>query len=63
MGALYRRVSSAISWRDGSTDPQGATDGRDVAAIIARRAERVNNRQRGAADRYVAVHSILARGR
>lgn len=35
----------------------------DIAALIARRAERVSNRERGAADRYIAVHTALARGR
>jgi hypothetical protein len=31
----------------------------DVSTLIARRAERVSNRKRDAADRYIAVHEAL----
>ena len=32
-----------------------------VSVHIARRAERIHNRKREAADRYIAVHSVLGR--
>ena len=35
----------------------------DVDSIIARRAERVSNRKRSAADRYIAIHTALGRGK
>lgn len=61
--ALYRRVSRALSGGTDRADGTRQTDGRDIAAILARRAERVSNRKAAVADRYIAVHSILARGR
>ena len=51
-------VSSALRGRDSRADGTGDA----VGNLIARRAERVNNRNRAVADRYIAVHSILARG-
>ena len=60
---LFHRLSEAISRRDSGADGTRQTNGRDIAPIIARRAERVNNRSRAAADRYIAVHQTLAKGR
>ena len=57
--ALLRRVASTLRGRDCGADGSGA----DVGRLIARRAERVNNRKRVVADRYIAVHQALARGR
>ena len=56
---LLHRMASALRGRNSGAD--GAGEG--VGHIIGRRAERLNNRNRIAADRYVTVHSILARGR
>ena len=35
----------------------------DTYTLIARRAERVSNRKRDAADRYIAVHEALRGGK
>jgi len=58
LASLLHRVSSALRGRDSRADGTGSA----VGNLIARRAERVNNRNRAVADRYIAVHSILARG-
>ena len=47
--AVIRRILSLFRKHD------------DGAILIARRAERIHNRKRFNADRYIAVHSILAR--
>ena len=39
------------------------TQPRDVGALLLRRAYSLHNRHRGRADRYLAVHSILSKGR
>ena len=57
--ALCAKVSTRLFRRVGGADGAGA----DVGHIIGRRAERLNNRNRTAADRYVTVHTVLARGR
>jgi hypothetical protein len=36
---------------------------RDVGVLLLRRAYSLHNRHRGRADRYLAVHSILSKGR
>jgi hypothetical protein len=36
---------------------------RNVSSLIARRAERVSNRKRSAADRYISVHEALRGGK
>lgn len=59
LASLLHRMASALRGRNRGAD--GA--GKGVGHIIGRRAERLNNRNRAAADRYVTVHSILARGR
>ena len=59
LASLLHRMASALCRRNRGAD--GAGEG--VGHIIGRRAERLNNRNRAAADRYVEVHRILARGR
>lgn len=62
VASLLHRLSVAFRGRDSSPAIAGEVAG-DRASIIGRRAERLNNRNRAAAGRYVEVHSILARGR
>jgi hypothetical protein len=56
---LLHRMASAFPRRN-----RGADGSRqDVGRLIARRAERVSNRKRAAADLYIAKHEILRRGK
>lgn len=56
--AIRSSLSRALSGRDHRLD--GA--GQSVGHLIARRAERVSNRKRAQADKYMAIHTILSRG-
>ena len=55
--------------RDGQALPgcgpalPAVTPPRDVGALLLPRAYSLHNRHRGRAQRYLAVHSILSRGR
>ncbi len=59
LASLLHRMASALCRRNRGADKSG----KGVGHIIGRRAERLNNRNRAAANRYVEVHRILARGR
>lgn len=63
LASLLHRLAGAFSWRDGGVNQPRPAVGRDVTVLIARRAERVSNRKRKSADRFIAVHKTLARGR
>lgn len=52
-------LARAFSGRNRQPDSPRA----DVGRLIARRAERVSNRKREAADRYIAIHEILRGGK
>jgi hypothetical protein len=55
--------------RDGQAPPgsgpvlPAVTPPKDVGALLLPRAYSLHNRHRGRAQRYLAVHSILSRGR
>ena len=59
LASLRDWLASAVSRRNRSVDGPR----QDVGRLIARRAERVSNRKRDAADRYIAKHEILRRGK
>ena len=48
-------LAGAFPRRNRRVDGSGA----DVGLLLARRAERVSNRKRAAADRYIATHKAL----
>lgn len=52
---LCRRVAMAVIRQNRRPDGSGA----DVGLLLARRAERVSNRKRAAADQYIATHKAL----
>lgn len=52
---LCLRVAKAVVRQNRRPDGSGA----DVGLLLARRAERVSNRKRAAADRYLAKHKAL----
>ena len=62
LASLLHRLSVALRWRNRGPAIAGEVAGHR-ASLIGRRAERLNNRNRAAAGRYVEVHSIPARGR
>lgn len=55
LASLLHRVAGAFPRRNRRPDGSGA----DVGLLLARRAERVSNRKRAAADRYLATHKAL----
>jgi hypothetical protein len=56
---LLHRMAATLSRRNHRVDGPR----QDVGRLIARRAERVSNRKRAAADLYIAKHEILRRGK
>lgn len=61
--ALCARLARAIRGGDIRPAPESRDVEDDVAAIIARRAERYHNRDSAAAAKYRRIHTILSRGR
>lgn len=55
LASLLYRMARTIRGRNRRVDGSGA----DVGLLLARRAERVSNRKRAAADRYIATHKAL----
>lgn len=59
LASILHRLAGAFSRRNRRAVGPSET----VGHHIARRAERVSNRKRSAADRYIAIHTTLSRGR
>lgn len=57
--AVYSRLAQAFSRRDNGADEKSAV----LEVAIARRGQRLHNRDRIGASKYERIHTILSRGR
>jgi hypothetical protein len=63
MALVLHWLARAFSRRDRGAATEGQDPWRDIDTIIARRAERLHNRDRAGANAFIRAHTILSRGK